>query len=93
MRARFELNRSFAADAELKRAQLAAYGKLKMPVLALAGESSAFNAVLKSMMEEVAENVSFAIIEKEGHWLAEENPCAVARALIDFDALILGHYN
>jgi pimeloyl-ACP methyl ester carboxylesterase len=45
------------------------------------------------MMEEVAENVSFAIIEKEGHWLTEENPCAVARALIDFDALILGHYN
>jgi pimeloyl-ACP methyl ester carboxylesterase len=43
------------------------------------------------MMEEVAEQVSFAIIDQAGHWLAEENPSAVAQALIDFDALICEH--
>lgn len=91
MRAGFELYRSFGADIEFNRAQLAADGKMKVPVLALAGESSAFNTVMKPMMEEVADQVSFAIIDKAGHWLAEENPSAVAQALIDFGASILGH--
>lgn len=93
MRAGFELYRSFAADAEFNRAQLAAHGKTKIPVLALAGESSAFNTVMKPMMEEVADQVSFAIIDRAGHWLAEENPLTVAQALVDFDALIFGYHN
>ncbi|MBI6666640.1 alpha/beta hydrolase [Pseudomonas syringae] len=91
MRAGFELYRSFAADAEFNRAQLAARGKTKIPVLALAGESSAFSTIMKSMMEEVAEKVSFAVISNAGHWLAEENPSAVAHAMINFDQSILDH--
>jgi pimeloyl-ACP methyl ester carboxylesterase len=88
MRAGFELYRSFAIDAEFNRYELAKYGKTNIPVLALAGESSAFSVIMKPMMEEVAEHVSFASIPLAGHWLAEENPLAVARALIDFDASI-----
>lgn len=91
MRAGFELYRSFAVDAEFNRAQLAAHGKTKIPVLALAGESSAFSTIIKPMMEEVADSVSFVIIDKAVHWLAEENPTAVAQSLIDFDALMLGY--
>lgn len=91
MRAGFELYRSFTVDAEFNRAQLAAHGKTKIPVLALAGESSAFSTIMKPMMEEVADSVSFVIIDKAGHWLSEESPTAVAQALIDFDALILGY--
>lgn len=91
MRAGFELYRSFAVDAEYNRTQLAAHGRTNIPVLALAGESSAFSTIMKPMMDEVAVAVSSAIVPKAGHWLAEENPTAVAQALIDFDALILGY--
>lgn len=90
MRAGFELYRSFAVDAQFNRAQLAAHGKTKIPVLALAGESSAFSTIMKPMMEEVAESVGFEIIPEAGHWLAEENPSVVVQALIDFDATIIG---
>lgn len=90
MRAGFELYRSFALDAQFNRAQLAAHGKTTIPVLALAGESSAFSTIMKPMMEEVADSVSFHIVPNAGHWLAEENPSVVAQALIDFDATIIG---
>lgn len=91
MRVGFELYRSFAADADFYRAQLAAHGKTKIPVLALAGESSAFSTIMKPMMEEVTEKVSFVVISNAGHWLAEENPSAVAQAMFNFDDSNLGH--
>lgn len=91
MRAGFELYRSFAADAEFNRAQIAAHGKTKIPVLALAGQSSAFSTIMKPMMEEVADKVSFAVISNAGHWLAEENPSAVTQAVISFDESVRGH--
>ncbi|PDT82215.1 alpha/beta hydrolase [Sinorhizobium sp. BJ1] len=84
MRAGFELYRAFSRDREENRAALARDGKLTMPVLAIAGEASAFAAIIEPMMREVAETVTKAIIPQAGHWIAEENPGALANALIGF---------
>jgi pimeloyl-ACP methyl ester carboxylesterase len=47
--------------------------KLKMPVLALGGERGFRNSPLRSM-QELAENVRGGIVERAGHWIAEERP-------------------
>jgi pimeloyl-ACP methyl ester carboxylesterase len=39
------------------------------------------------MMREVAHDVSLAIIPQSGHWIAEENPNALAQVLCDFGGL------
>ena len=84
MRAGFELYRAFDRDAEDNRAAQRAQGRLKMPVLALAGEHSAFASVTKPMMTEVAKHATVRKIAAAGHWIAEENPRAVVRELISF---------
>ena len=44
-----------------------------MPVLALGGERGFRNSPLRSM-QELAENVRGGIVERAGHWIAEERP-------------------
>lgn len=84
MRAGFEYYRAFAKDAEDNRRWHAEQGPLTMPVLTLAGSSSRYAKLLGPMMEEVATDVSFVAVPGAGHWLPEENPNAVAKALIAF---------
>ena len=84
MRAGFELYRAFDKDAEDNRAFLRARGRLKMPVLALAGEHSPLAAVTEAMMTEVAKHAMVRNIPAAGHWIAEENPQAVVEELISF---------
>lgn len=88
MRAGFELYRAFNTDAETNRYELAHEGRLKIPVLAISGESSAFAPIMKDMMKEVAEQVLFEVIPRSGHWIAEENPTDLVKALITFDSEI-----
>lgn len=91
MRAGFEYYRAFSQDGIDNRQAQAEQGRLKMPVLALAGESSRYAKLLGPMMEEVAHDVRFLPISGAGHWLPEENPSAVAAALIDFVGSALGN--
>ncbi|MCP1557896.1 UNVERIFIED_ORG: pimeloyl-ACP methyl ester carboxylesterase [Methylobacterium sp. SuP10 SLI 274] len=84
MRAGFELYRAFPLDAERNRADLKRDGKLTMPVLALAGSASAFAPFTEAMMREVAEDVTFATIERANHWVPEENAEAFAAAVLAF---------
>jgi pimeloyl-ACP methyl ester carboxylesterase len=84
MRAGFEFYRSFARDADDNRRWHAEQGPLPMPVLALAGSGSRYAKLLGPMMHEVATDVSVVGIPGAGHWLAEENPDAVVKALIEF---------
>ncbi|WP_197420547.1 alpha/beta fold hydrolase [Sphingomonas sp. CCH5-D11] len=84
MRAGFALYRAFAQDAEDNRAALKHDGKLTLPVLAVAGEASGFATIIESMMQEVAENVTAVLIPRAGHWIAEENPAALVKALVGF---------
>lgn len=84
MRAGFELYRSFAQDIADNRAWQEAQGPLKMPLLALAGAGGRYATRIGPMLEEMAQSVSVQAIPNAGHWLAEENPEAVADALATF---------
>ncbi|GJE42945.1 alpha/beta fold hydrolase [Methylobacterium soli] len=84
MRAGFELYRAFPADAERNRADLEREGKLPMPVLAVAGAHSTFARSMDGMMREVAQDVTFQVIEQANHWIPEENAEALAAAVRSF---------
>ena len=84
MRAGFELYRAFDRDGSVNRAALEAGGRLAVPVLGLGGEASFFVPVAAEMLAEVAASVQVASIPRAGHWIAEENPQAVAGEIIGF---------
>ncbi|HTH97964.1 MAG TPA: alpha/beta hydrolase [Stellaceae bacterium] len=84
MRAGFELYRAFDQDVADNREALARQGKITIPVLALGGEVSTTGPLMAEMMREVAENVTAERVPGTGHWLAEENPHAVATAIRHF---------
>ena len=84
MRAGFELYRAFDRDAADNRAALAPGGRLAMPVLGLGGEASFFVPVADETLSEIAADVRVASIPRAGHWIAEENPEAVASEILRF---------
>jgi pimeloyl-ACP methyl ester carboxylesterase len=84
MRAGFELYRAFDRDAEDNREALRRNGKLRVPVLAVGGAISTTGPLMQEMLQEVAENVAAVRVPRSGHWVAEENPKAVASALLEF---------
>lgn len=57
--------------------------RLTMPVLGVGGEASAAGWVAEGL-KAVADNVEGFVVPGAGHWLGDENPDAVATALIDF---------
>jgi pimeloyl-ACP methyl ester carboxylesterase len=84
MRAGFELYRAFDRDAADNRVALARNGKLTVPVLAVGGEISTSGPLVEEMMREVAGDVTGVRIPRTSHWVAEENPADLVRALLDF---------
>jgi pimeloyl-ACP methyl ester carboxylesterase len=84
MRAGFELYRAFDQDGEDNRAALERNGKLTMPVLAVGGASSTSGPLVEEMMREVADNVTGLRVPRTAHWVPEENPQALARAVLEF---------
>lgn len=84
MRAGFELYRAFDRDAADNREALRSGGRLAMPVLALAGEHSPLEPITGPMIAEVAARATVTPIAAAGHWIAEEHPTAVVRALLAF---------
>jgi pimeloyl-ACP methyl ester carboxylesterase len=81
MRAGFEYYRAIFTDIEHNKEN--AKTKLKMPVLALGGERGFGQAPLLSMRE-LADNVRGGVIERCGHWIAEEQPEYLTEQLIGF---------
>jgi pimeloyl-ACP methyl ester carboxylesterase len=81
MRAGFEYFRAFSEDAKQNKE----YSKLQlsMPVLALGGEQS-LGPVMVNMVKEVATNVRGGVIERCGHWIADERPEYLTAQLIAF---------
>jgi pimeloyl-ACP methyl ester carboxylesterase len=86
MRALCEIYREVDHDAEIHRADLAAHGKLTVPVLTSGGGAQTLAANYPAMCEEVAVNVTGQLVPDAGHWIAEENPGYFARMFLDFDA-------
>ena len=81
---RVELYRAFDQDAADTRGALARDGKLSMPVLAVGGAISTSGSLVEAMMREVADDVTGLRIPRTAHWIAEENPQALADGLIGF---------
>lgn len=79
--------RAFPQDALDNAAIVARDGKLKMPVLALGGDSS-FGRGMETFesLSRLAENVEGGLIPDCGHWVAEEAPDFVAERLLAFFA-------
>jgi pimeloyl-ACP methyl ester carboxylesterase len=84
MRAGFELYRAFAQDAEDNRDALQRNGRLTVPVLAVGGATSTSGPLVEEMMREIAETVTAVRIPQTAHWIPEENPAALAAALVEF---------
>lgn len=84
MRAGFEVYRAFDQDAEDNRAALARNGKLTVPVLAVGGGTSTTGGLAEDMMREVAEDVTGVRPPGTAHWIPEENPAALADAVLRF---------
>jgi pimeloyl-ACP methyl ester carboxylesterase len=81
MRAGFEYYRAIFTDIEHNKEN--AKTKLKMPVLALGGERGFGQAPLLSMRE-LADNVRGGVVERCGHWIAEEQPEYLTGQLLAF---------
>jgi pimeloyl-ACP methyl ester carboxylesterase len=86
LRAGLELYRAFDRDIQDNRQWLTDHGKLTIPVLAVGGEASTTGPLMAEMMREVAGNVAELRVPKAAHWIAEENPRALADGLIGFFA-------
>lgn len=77
--------RGFPMDVIDNEALLERDGKLRMPVLALGGDSG-FGRGLECLesMKRVADNVTGGLIPNSGHWVAEEAPEFIASELRKF---------
>ena len=81
LRGGLEHYRAFPVDAEHNREH--ARTKLPMPVLAVGGETS-MGAGAEQMVRPLARHVRGLVIERSGHWVADEQPDVLARELLGF---------
>jgi pimeloyl-ACP methyl ester carboxylesterase len=81
MRAGFEYFRAFAEDARQNQEYF--QRKLAMPVLALGGAQS-LGPQMVNMVHEVATNMRGGVIERCGHWIADERPEYLTEQLLAF---------
>jgi pimeloyl-ACP methyl ester carboxylesterase len=86
MRAGFELYRAFDRDVEDTRKALERDGKLTVPVLAVGGAISTSGDVVEEMMRDVATDVTGLRVPDTGHWVPDEQPTALADAMMEFAA-------
>jgi len=86
MRAGFNYYRATPKDVQDNEAALKAGGKLKMPVLALAGSEGRGRGaqIVLDSARRIAEKVSGGEILDTGHWLVEEKPDVVSEELMGF---------
>jgi pimeloyl-ACP methyl ester carboxylesterase len=86
MRAGFNYYRATPCDIAGNQAKLKSSGKLKMPVLSIAGTEGrgrGASVVLESARR-VAEDVRGGAIENAGHWLVEEQPDELLQRMLEF---------
>ncbi|HEY5505542.1 MAG TPA: alpha/beta hydrolase [Sedimentisphaerales bacterium] len=81
MRAGFEYFRAFPEDSKQNKEYFKR--KFSMPVLALGGAQS-FGPLMVNMVKEVATDVRVGIIERCGHWIADERPEHLTEQLLAF---------
>ena len=86
MRAGFNYYRATPKDVKDNEAAVKAGGKLKMPVLALAGSEGRGRGaqIVLGSARRIAEKVSGGEVSDTGHWLVEEKPDVVSDELMGF---------
>ena len=84
MKAGFEVYRAFDQDAQDNTDLLAAKGKLRMPLLFIAGQESFLSTIAEDIIAAISEQGSLAVVANSGHYPAEENPEAFAEAVVTF---------
>lgn len=82
MHAGFEYYRTLLDDGRQNREL--AKTKLTMPVLTLVGNKGVVGDRLRQGIRSVAEDMQSDVIQNSGHWLAEEQPAALAQRLLTF---------
>jgi len=82
MRAGFEIYRAFARDVADNRESMAE--KLTIPVLTMGGVGSAGEDGMRTMMQELAHDVTAAAVPGSGHYVVDENPAFVADRILAF---------
>lgn len=88
MRCAFDCYRSYEVDKEINIQRVQQNGKCRVRCLALWGEFSALDATgVRDMCEEFYVDVSTAHVRGAGHWIAEEQPEALAQILVDWFTL------
>ncbi len=81
LRAGFEYYRAFPSDVVSNKSF--AKRKLQMPVLAISG-TGGMGSIYESHIRHVADNVRGIVVDGSGHWIPEEQPAAVTKALVEF---------
>jgi pimeloyl-ACP methyl ester carboxylesterase len=87
LRAGFAYYRAIPANVARNRAMRDAGRRLPMPVLAIGGgraEARGRGTEPATSLREIADDVRALVIEDSGHFVPEEQPQAVAAALLDF---------
>ena len=83
MHAAFNQFAAFSQDAKDNAEMLARNGKLGMPILAIGGEKS-FGTTMADVMRFTATQVQPLVIADAGHWIIEEQPAALVKAVRTF---------
>jgi pimeloyl-ACP methyl ester carboxylesterase len=83
MHAAFNQFAAFSQDAKDNAELLARNGKLGMPILAIGGEKS-FGTTMADVMRFTATQVQPLVIADAGHWIIEEQPAALVKAVRAF---------
>jgi pimeloyl-ACP methyl ester carboxylesterase len=86
MKAGFEVYRAFDQDGEDNEMWLKQSGRLRIRTLFVAGAESFLGTMPETVLNEIAEDGSFTLIPRSGHYPPEENPEAFARAVISFSS-------
>jgi pimeloyl-ACP methyl ester carboxylesterase len=84
MKAGFEVYRAFDQDGEDNEIWLKQWGRLRIRTLFVAGAESFLGRMPETVLNEIAEEGSFTLIPRSGHYPPEENPEAFASAVISF---------
>jgi pimeloyl-ACP methyl ester carboxylesterase len=84
MMAGFEVYRAFDQDGEDNEMWLKQSGRLRTRTLFVAGAESFLGTMPETVLNEIAEEGSFTLVPRSGHYPPEENPEAFASAVISF---------
>ncbi|WVW78175.1 hypothetical protein I302_100126 [Kwoniella bestiolae CBS 10118] len=76
--------RAFLGDKQDFTGILSKKGKLSIPVLTLAGDSSPMQEFIEDQTNEYAKDVIFRLIPRSMHWVPEENPDGFVEAVEGF---------